>query len=154
MFKSHESQRCTDRFGRWVLPLLATLHKQLTQTVAIIGTWRFQLKYRPFMLTNSSLTRDNYQQTRLFVWQYFCLQFCVFLAFQGNIFHKQNKHFGLYRLFPSYFRKRRSKKNKQFLYTELTSHFWKCKLILCCQLVFELSPSRPDSYSHFSPSGG
>ena len=149
MFKPQEFQRCTDRFGRWVLPLLATLHKQLTQTVAIIGTERFQLKYRPFMLTNSSLTRDNCQQTRLFVWQYFCLPFCVFLAFQGNIFHKQTNTSAFTGCFPHFFRKQRSKKNKQFLYTELTSHFWKCKLILCCQLVFELSPSRPDSYFTF-----
>ena len=43
------------------------------------------------MLTISSLTRDNYQQTRLFIDSVFAFQFCVSLASWEIFFHKKKQ---------------------------------------------------------------
>ena len=157
MFKSHESQRYTDCFGRWVLPLLATLHKWLTQTVAIIGTKGFQLKYWPFMLTISSLTRDNYQQIRLFVDS--DLLFSI-LCFQpvGNTFLKRTIQPSPVLVFPCLSAlNNQQKKQITFFSQNWLSQQPKRKNnnnYFTVNLVFELPPPGPYSHSHISPSGG
>ena len=153
MFKSHESQRCTDRFGRWVLPLLATLHKQLTQTVAMIGTKRVSAQILALMLTTSNLTRDNYQQTRLFIDSIFASN-SVFCWPLGKYFLKK-KHRPFTGYFPDLSASKRSKQNKQLSLHRIDFSLYENVKSLCIvNLYLSLPPPRPDSHSHISPSGG
>ena len=75
------------------------------------------------MLTISSLTRDNYQQTRLFVDSIFAYNSVFSWPFGETFFHKKNKTIrplpavSLTSPHPTF------KEKQQFLYTELTSHF-------------------------------
>ena len=87
--------------------------------MAIIGTKGFQLKYWPFMLTTSSLTRDNYQQIRLFIDSVLLLSILCFLACL-EIFSYKKEQFNLHRLFPCLSALNTQKKQTTFLFTELT----------------------------------
>ena len=87
--------------------------------MALIGTRGLQLKYWPFTLTILNLTRDNYQQIRLFIDSSFtALNSVFFFSLSGNIFLQQNNStFTGY--FPVYPHKTITR-NKQLSFTELT----------------------------------
>ena len=97
------------------------------------------------MLTISSLTRDNYQQTRLFVDSIFAYN-SVFSWPVGETFfsQKKTKQFNLYRLFPSLIRIQRSKKNKQFSLHRINFSLYRnVKQFCIVNLYLSLPPPAP-----------